>query len=188
MEDRRTDPLNQPPVPAFCRQRVKEIVVFVIAGDKKRGEGLGVQPVQPVLFFLRAVPEPSEIAADDDVILFPHFLLFRKIGAGKATEIAVCVAGQINHIGFSLPVIPFLCAVSSIIPDGSPSVCFFSRKKSSDPFAGKSCDSKNGMALLCTIPFHQPGTEVLSKLGTEISFYGPGIIPPLHPAGEGSAG
>ena len=58
--------------------------------------GLALQPVQRVSFLRRFlyletidVPHAAEVAADNDVVLFPHFLLFRERGRIEAPHEAI---------------------------------------------------------------------------------------------------
>ena len=59
------------------------VVVFMVARDEDRGEGLFVQPVQGVSFGGRfdrvCIPYAAEVAADNDNIIFCHVFLVREV-------------------------------------------------------------------------------------------------------------
>lgn len=61
----------------------QSVVVFMVARDEDRGEGLFVQPVQGVSFGGRftgvCIPYAAEVAADNDNIIFCHVFLVREV-------------------------------------------------------------------------------------------------------------
>ena len=97
VEHRRADSLDPSPLPGLDGIGGQQVIVFVVAGDKQGGEGLGFQPIQPILFLLGAVPHPAEIPQDHHTVLFGHLLLFRKDIGAEAGKVAVGVAGEKEH-------------------------------------------------------------------------------------------
>ena len=60
------------------------------------GEGLLVQPVQPILIFLASIPQSSKITRYDYIVLSDHLLLLWEVFAPKALEVAVSITRNIN--------------------------------------------------------------------------------------------
>ena len=50
-----------------------------------------------MLVFLAAVPQPSEIATDDHVVISAHLRLLGEVFASEPLEAAVGVTGNIDH-------------------------------------------------------------------------------------------
>jgi len=96
------DDLHPAAVPLCCRIGGQQVEVFVIAIQKQRRKRQVIQSVQPRLLLGAIVPDAAEIAADDDAISPGHTLLRGESPFGKAGEVPVCVAGNVDHFIFPL--------------------------------------------------------------------------------------
>ena len=97
MDHVRTDTLDLSAVPLFHRIFCQPVKILMVAGNKQEGEGQLLQPVQLAAFPFAAVPDPAEIAADDDKIILGHILLFREVFLLKSFKIPMGISGDVDH-------------------------------------------------------------------------------------------
>ena len=115
--------MDPPAVPLPLRESVQQIEVLMVSIYEQGGEGLFLQPVQPVLIFGASVPQPSEVSRDDHIVLTAHVLLLGDVFAPKPLESAVGVACNINrHLITSLPAYKVICCC----PGKGSSFCLIS--------------------------------------------------------------
>ena len=79
VNDVRTDLMYLSAVPLFHRIFIQRIEVFVIAVHEQNRKRQSFQPVELRIVALATVPDASEIAADDHVVILRHLGLFRKV-------------------------------------------------------------------------------------------------------------
>ena len=61
VDHRGADALHSAAMPVLNREFSQHIEVLMVAGDEQGGEGLRLQPVQPVALLRAAVPDASEV-------------------------------------------------------------------------------------------------------------------------------
>lgn len=75
MQDAGAYGLYQAAVPLADWIVAEQIIVFMVSADEQRGKGPGLQPVQPLLLRIAAIPDTAEVSTDDEVILFGQVTL-----------------------------------------------------------------------------------------------------------------
>ncbi len=68
-------PAYQAAVPLADWIVAEQIIVFMVSADEQRGKGPGLQPVQPLLLRIAAIPDTAEVSTKDEVILFGQVTL-----------------------------------------------------------------------------------------------------------------
>ena len=87
-------------IPFFYRIAVKPVKILMVPLTKKSCKRTIFQPVHPMLLmfiFFKAIPYSAKITADNDIIIFCHFILFRENFSIEPGKISVTVTGYINH-------------------------------------------------------------------------------------------
>lgn len=97
VNDLRTDFVCFSTVPLFHGIFVQSIEIFVITVHKKDSKRQGFQPVELRIIAFVTVPDTSEVAADDHVIVFRHSRLLRKVLWLKPKWIFVKITGCIDY-------------------------------------------------------------------------------------------
>lgn len=67
----------------------EQIIVFMVSADEQRGKGPGLQPVQPLLLRIAAIPDTAEVSTDDEAILFGQVTLLMECCRQEPAEITV---------------------------------------------------------------------------------------------------
>ena len=103
MQDTGTNSLHQTAMPLADWIATEQIIVFVVSTGEQRGKGAGLQPIQPPLLRIAAIPDTAEVSTDDEVILFGQVTLFGEGRRMEPTEIAV----RITVIKIAILFLPF---------------------------------------------------------------------------------
>ena len=61
----------------------------MVSADEQRGKGPGLQPVQPPMLCIAAIPDAAEVSTDDEVILFGQVTLLMECRRQEPAEITV---------------------------------------------------------------------------------------------------
>ena len=107
--------VDPPALPPALRHSVQKAEILMVPVHEQSCKRFLIEPVQPVLVLGAAVPQPAEVAGNDDIILAGHFFLLGKIFAAEPLEIAVGVACYIDHAAVLLTM-----ARVSLYPAGAP--------------------------------------------------------------------
>ena len=94
----RPDIVDLPAVPGVNRQGIQLFKIFMVSIHEKGRKRLLFQPVEPVCFPGRIVPQTPKIACNDCAVISVHSLLLREMIGGESLEAAVGIAGDIDHI------------------------------------------------------------------------------------------
>ena len=62
VQDTGANGLYQTAVPLADWVAAEQIIVFMISTDEQRGKGPGLQPVQPLLLRIAAIPDTAEVS------------------------------------------------------------------------------------------------------------------------------
>ena len=71
----------------------------MVAADEQRGKGQILQPVQIALLLFTPVPYAAEISADEHIVFLGHSGLLGEVFGCKPLEVAVGIAGCVDHFG-----------------------------------------------------------------------------------------
>lgn len=93
MQDTGANGLYQTAVPLADWVTAEQIEIFMIPAYEQRGKRPILQPIQPSLLRIAAIPDAAEVSTDDEVILFGQFTLFGEGHRMEPTEIAVRITG-----------------------------------------------------------------------------------------------
>jgi hypothetical protein len=101
MQDAGAYGLYQAAVPLADWIVAEQIIVFMVSADEQRGKGPGLQPVQPLLLRIAAIPDTAEVSTKDEVILFGQVTLLMECCRQEPAEITVRITGYKNGHFFS---------------------------------------------------------------------------------------
>ena len=97
VNDVRTDFMHLSAVPLLHGIFIQRVEVFMVAVHKQNCKRQGFQPVELRIVALVAIPNTSEVAADDHVVVLGHLRLLREILRLESEDIAVKIAGCVYH-------------------------------------------------------------------------------------------
>ena len=90
------DNLRLAPIPIGDRIGVQQLKIFMLSIEKQHGVSLFADFSEQGLFFFSALPQKTEIAADDQGVAFFEAA---EGGIGKTGILSMQVAGDIDHRG-----------------------------------------------------------------------------------------
>ena len=92
MQDAGADHLNPSAMPLLNGASMKQIEVLMVPIHEQSRKRPVLQPVKHLLLRLAAVPDPTEVAADDHIIILAQVFLLREGSGGKPAEVSVGVS------------------------------------------------------------------------------------------------
>lgn len=105
VEDVVRDAMDIPAMPWLHGQTLNPFVVFMVAVYPEERERLLAEPLEPMAVFLVIMPEETEIAEYDNIVLSGHLFLLGKVRSIELADINgdMGVPRKVNHGITSLP-------------------------------------------------------------------------------------